>query len=109
MPTNPPHKPHGWHRRFALSPDAAGFLDRLEQFLAKLPRGWPYAVEIRNADLLGPEYLAMLARHNVAHVFNAWTRMPTLAEQAAMPGAFTADFTVVRALLRKGRTYEQAV
>ncbi len=51
----------------------------------------------------------MLERHGVAHVFNAWTRMPTLADQAELPGAFTADFTVVRALLRAGRTYEQAV
>jgi uncharacterized protein YecE (DUF72 family) len=45
----------------------------------------------------------------VAHIFNAWTRMPTVADQIAMPGAFTADFTVVRALLQKGRGYEQAV
>src|SRR5205807_2555165 len=46
---------------------------------------------------------------NVAHVFNAWTRMPVLDEQIQLPEAFTADFTVVRALLRKGRPYEQAV
>ena len=35
--------------------------------------------------------------------------MPTLGNQIAMPDAFTADFTVVRALLRKGRSYEDAV
>jgi len=35
--------------------------------------------------------------------------MPTLAEQVAMSETFTADFSVVRALLRKGRGYEQAV
>ena len=35
--------------------------------------------------------------------------MPTVAEQIAMPEAFTADFTVVRARLRKGRGNEQAV
>jgi hypothetical protein len=35
--------------------------------------------------------------------------MPPLAEQVAMPGVFTADFTVVRALLQHGRAYEQAV
>ena len=46
----------------------------------------------------------MLARHNTAHVFNAWTRMPEIGAQAAMPGAFTADFTVARALLRHGQT-----
>ena len=35
--------------------------------------------------------------------------MPALGEQIAMPDAFTADFTVVRALLREGRPYERAV
>ena len=85
------------------------FLGRLEGFLASLPRGWRYAVEIRNPTYLGPDYFGVLSRHRTAHVFNAWTRMPTLAEQIALPDAFTADFTVVRALLRKGRTYEQAV
>jgi uncharacterized protein YecE (DUF72 family) len=85
------------------------FFARLEGFLASLPRGWRYAVEIRNADYLVPDYFAALSRHNVAHVFNAWTRMPALAQQIAMPDAFTADYAVVRALLRKGRSYEDAV
>ncbi len=38
---------------------------------------------------------------------NGWTRMPPLAEQANLPAP--ADFTVVRALLRPGRAYEDAV
>jgi len=42
-------------------------------------------------------------------VLNAWTKMPPLSEQLAMPDAFPADFTVVRALLRQGRAYEDAV
>ena len=85
------------------------FLGRLDGFLWGLPRGWRYAVEIRNRDYLIPDYFGVLARHNVAHVFNAWTRMPALTEQIAIPDAFTADFSVTRALLSKGRTYEQAV
>ena len=35
--------------------------------------------------------------------------MPPLSSQIAIEGAFTADFTVVRALLREGRAYEDAV
>jgi hypothetical protein len=35
--------------------------------------------------------------------------MPTLDDQAQIPESFTADFTVVRALLKKGRGYEDAV
>ncbi len=87
----------------------AEFTRRLDAFLGVLPGGFRYAVEIRNSEYLKPDYFATLAGHNVAHIFNAWTRMPDIGAQARLPGAFTADFTVVRALLRHGRTYEQAV
>jgi uncharacterized protein YecE (DUF72 family) len=90
-------------------PAAADFTKRLDAFLGALPGGFRYAVEIRNSEYLKRDYFAMLAGHNVAHIFNAWTRMPDIDTQAQLPGAFTADFTVVRALLRHGRTYEQAV
>lgn len=85
------------------------FLDHLERFLAALPSGYRYAVEVRNRELLQPDYFTCLRSHRVAHVFNAWSRMPELSRQIAMPGAFTADFNVVRALLRFGRPYEEAV
>jgi hypothetical protein len=51
----------------------------------------------------------MLASHNVALVFNAWTRMPGLEEVSQIEEAYTADFAVIRALLKRGRSYEQAV
>jgi hypothetical protein len=35
--------------------------------------------------------------------------MPALDQQAQLSDAYTADFAVVRALLRKGRSYESAV
>jgi uncharacterized protein YecE (DUF72 family) len=88
---------------------AREFLGRLDTFLGDLPGGLRHAVEIRNPEYLVPAYFDVLAAHGVAHVFNAWTRMPDLATQVELPGAFTADFTVTRALLRPGRTYEQAV
>lgn len=90
-------------------PSVDDFLARLDAFLAELPAGFRYAVEIRNPEYLGHDYFALLSRHRVAHVFNAWTRMPELGKQIEMDGAFTADFTVTRALLAKGRQYEQAV
>ena len=85
------------------------FLARLEPFLGALPEGFRYAIEIRNPEYLAPDYLGLLASRNVAHCFNAWTRMPSLEDQARLDDAYTADFTVVRALLAGGRTYEQAV
>lgn len=96
----------------SVMPDAYAFLSQLEAFLEALPRGGEnprYAVEIRNVDFLCPEYFALLKEYGVAHVFNAWTRMPELGEQMALPEAFTTNFVVSRALLRKGRPYEQAV
>lgn len=85
------------------------FLARLDPFLAALPPGFRYSVEIRNPEYLGPAYFALLASHRIAHVMSAWTRMPELDKQVELPNAFTADFSVARALLARGRSYEQAV
>jgi uncharacterized protein YecE (DUF72 family) len=90
-------------------PTRTDFMQRLEPFLKALPPNYQYAVEIRNQEYLRADYLELLRSHNVAHVFNAWTRMPSLDEQSCLPQAFTADFTVVRALLARGRPYEKAV
>jgi uncharacterized protein YecE (DUF72 family) len=89
--------------------DMDGFLADLDPFLAKLPAGFRYGVETRNADYLGPRYFACLRNRGIAHVFNAWTRMPELDRQMRIADAYTADFTVTRALLRWGRPYEEAV
>jgi uncharacterized protein YecE (DUF72 family) len=85
------------------------FIDRLDPFLRGLPPEFRYAVEVRNPELLRPEYFECLRAHNVAHVYNAWSRMPELHRQIAIPDSQTADFLVCRGLLRYGCTYEQAV
>jgi uncharacterized protein YecE (DUF72 family) len=86
------------------------FVADLDAFLARLPSGWPYAVELRNRHWLQPEYFACLARHRVAHVFNSWEAMPPVHEQMALPGSRThPELVVARFLLRPGRRYEEAV
>ena len=85
------------------------FLDRLDPFLTALPPEFRYAVEIRNPEFLANDYFSCLRSHNVAHVYNAWSRMPELRHQIAIPDSRTADFAVCRALLRRGRVYERAV
>jgi uncharacterized protein YecE (DUF72 family) len=89
--------------------DVREFVDRLDPFLAQLPPQFRYAVEIRNPGFLGMDYFSCLRAHNVAHVYNAWSRMPELRHQMAIAGSATADFQVCRALLRQGRVYEEAV
>jgi uncharacterized protein YecE (DUF72 family) len=89
--------------------DVGQFVARLDPFLARLPEGFQYSVEIRNPEFLMPEYFDCLRARGVAHVFNAWTRMPGLEEQIRIRDAWTADYFVTRALLRRGRAYEEAV
>jgi uncharacterized protein YecE (DUF72 family) len=85
------------------------FVSLLDPFLDKLPQTFRYAVEIRNPEFLTPDYFDCLRAHNVTHVYNAWSRMPEIKTQLALKGSQTSDLLVARALLRKGRPYEDAV
>jgi uncharacterized protein YecE (DUF72 family) len=86
------------------------FVADLDGFLAKLPKGWPYTVEMRNHKWLQPDYFACLARHGVAHVFNSWDAMTSVSEQMAIPGSRTnPNLSAARFLLKPGRKYEEAV
>jgi uncharacterized protein YecE (DUF72 family) len=85
------------------------FAARLDEFFSALPRDLMYGVEIRNEEFLTPMYFAVLREHGVAHVFNSWTRMPPIGHQLDLPGSVSGPFLVARALLRPGRTYDEAV
>jgi uncharacterized protein YecE (DUF72 family) len=86
------------------------FIADLDRFLAQLPPGWPYGVEMRNRNWLQPEYFQCLAKHRVAHVFNSWEAMPPVNDQLALPGSRThPQLTAARFLLKPGRKYEEAV
>ena len=87
----------------------AEFCSKLDGFFGQLPNEFKYAVEIRNAGLLGPEYRTVLETHGVAHVYNHWSYMPPLAEQhKRQQETFTAPFTVFRLLTPLRMSYEQA-
>jgi uncharacterized protein YecE (DUF72 family) len=86
------------------------FVGDLDAFLGKLPKGWPYAIELRNQHWLREEYFGCLAQHGVAHVFNSWSAMPSVNEQMALPGSRTnPELLAARFLLKPGRKYEDAV
>jgi uncharacterized protein YecE (DUF72 family) len=86
------------------------FVADLDTFLGKLPKGWPYAIEMRNKHWLAPEYFGSLARHGVTHIFNSWDAMPPVSEQMALPGSRTnPNMVAARFLLKPGRKYEEAV
>lgn len=86
------------------------FMEALDGFLTRLPRGWDYGVEIRNPAFLHPDYFSMLASHEVSHVYNSWAGMPSVADQVALPGSLTRPECVgARLLLKPGRKYQEAV
>jgi uncharacterized protein YecE (DUF72 family) len=89
-------------------PRPNAFADKLDRFFRALPTGYQYAVELRNPELLTPNYLAALARHGVAHTFNHWERMPAIRDQLALSSSLTAPHVLSRLLLPQGVGYEEA-
>jgi len=88
----------------------AEFSQALDTFFGKLPKDWPYGIEIRNRDYLVPEYFGVLAKHGVAHVYNSWTDMPSVNEQMAMAGSVTnANLVAARFLMTPGRKYDESL
>ena len=97
---------------FEIAPQDLGppprFTARLHAFLAALPRGPLYAVELRNRELLTADYAAALADAGACHCLNVHPRMPDLRVQAHLAGIAAAPLVVGRWLLGGGLTYEVA-
>jgi uncharacterized protein YecE (DUF72 family) len=89
--------------------DYGEYVSMIDQFLSRLPKEFEYAIELRNREFLTEEYLTVLKSHGVAHVLNSWTKMPPIIEQLQIAGVFTGKFSLARALLKPGRTYQDAV
>lgn len=94
---------------FSGKGDPREFVSKLDRFFSALPGGWRFAVEVRSPELLTARYFNCLRAHDVTHVYNAWNRMPEIRDQMRTPGSRTSDMIVARALLKRGRTYEEAV
>ena len=86
-------------------PAPPAFAERLDQFLAALPKGARYAVELREPVLLTPGYRAVLTARGASHVYNYVTAMPMPEEQVAAVPLETAPFVVIRLLLAPGTRY----
>ena len=74
------------------------FLARLAQFLKKLPKGYRFALEIRNKQWLTAEFFDLLREHKVAYALIDQAWMPRVSEIFEKFDPITADFTYIRLL-----------
>jgi uncharacterized protein YecE (DUF72 family) len=88
---------------FTRSPGA--FIERLGEFLRALPPGPAYAVELRDAEILGPDYEAALSSVGAVHCSSVHSRMPPVDRQVAPAGRGPL---VIRWMLHPGEDYESA-
>lgn len=97
---------------FQFAPQSLGaparFAERLQAFLAALPRGPIYAVELRNRELITAEYGEALLSVGACHCHNVHPRMPDIRAQSRLAGTDRAAMTIIRWLLGPGMTYEEA-
>jgi len=84
----------------------ADFAEVLHTFLGALPRGPVYAVEIRDAALLTPEYGHALRAAGAVHCYNVHPKMPGMTVQHQVVG--DQDQVVARWMLGHEQDYEEA-
>jgi uncharacterized protein YecE (DUF72 family) len=71
------------------------FLARLEPFLKKLPKGYRFALEIRNKQWLSAEFFDLLRAHKVAYALIDQAWMPRASEIFDKFDPITNDFTYI--------------
>ncbi len=84
------------------------FVAALDRFFSEIPDDWQYGVEVRNQNLLHPEYFEMLSKHDVAHIYNHWTHMPPVVEQIGLQPLESNASAAARFLLTPGHTHQWA-
>ena len=72
------------------------FVARLRPFLKRLPKGYRFAVEIRNKNWLDGRFVAGLKENNVALALIDQAWMPRIGEVFDKIDPITTDFTYVR-------------
>ncbi|MDA1008135.1 MAG: DUF72 domain-containing protein [Planctomycetota bacterium] len=83
--------------------------DDIGAFLRQLPRGPLYAVEVRDAILLGTPWSDMLRSAGAVHCYNVHPTMPTPIEQMRQSPPEPSAPIVCRWMLHGTLTYDEAV
>jgi uncharacterized protein YecE (DUF72 family) len=77
-------------------PSRAWFFEKLDAFLSELPDEPEFAVEVRNPNLLVPEYFDLLRKHRVGNVLLEGYFMPPVRRVFEQFDTATADFSILR-------------
>jgi uncharacterized protein YecE (DUF72 family) len=72
------------------------FLERLAPFLASLPKGYQWDVEVRNKNWRSEKLFSVLRKHGVAFALVGQAWMPRPKEWFEAGDPVTADFTSIR-------------
>jgi len=84
------------------------FLRRLHHFLAALPKGPLYAIELRTPAFLTNDYARLLEATGAAHCYNVHPSMTPLDRQLGRISPFYQPALIVRWMLHEGLKYEVA-
>lgn len=84
------------------------FAEQLYRFLHRLPVGPIYAVEVRNPELLCPDFSQALHHGGARPVLGIHPRLPVFAEQQRLLAGKADGPLVIRWMLRPDRRYEEA-
>jgi uncharacterized protein YecE (DUF72 family) len=90
--------------RYTHAPNT--FVTRLGEFLAALPAGPTYAVELRDPEILGSQYESVLRATGAVHCSSVHPRMPAVDRQVS--AAVSQGPLLIRWMLRAGDDYESA-
>lgn len=89
--------------RYTRRPET--FVAQLAEFLAALPRGPRYTIELRDPEILGPGYEAALASSGAVHCSTVHSRMPAVDSQVSEG---TEGPLIIRWMLQAGDDYASA-
>lgn len=84
------------------------FLAQLARFLAALPKGPLYAIEVRNRSLVGAELGEILAEHGAVPCLTVHPTMPSPEEQSRQLALDPSRPLVMRWMLRANHAYDEA-
>lgn len=72
------------------------FFDRFQEFISRAPKGYQYAVEIRNPNYLSPAFFKFLKQNDLGYVYLEGYYMPLIGEVFTKFQPATADFCIIR-------------